>query len=260
VDWSEIDAIAGEPGGEVSVLLADPATGRVFYAREADRVVRSASVIKTLILAALFREESLGRLSLAETLAPGPEDRVAYSLVSILENPRWSLGDLAVLMMTVSDNTATNLLIGRIGMDRINRVAEELGLERTRLRRKMMDFEAARRGLENRTCLSDVAALFGRLYNASWLDRERSDRAMAILGRQKDDSMLRRFFFEEECPVAHKSGLLEGVQNDAGIFGAEPEPYFLGVFVSGAREPEGKERIGRISRRIYDRRGEWSRG
>jgi hypothetical protein len=105
-----------------------------------------------------------------------------------------------------------------------------------------------------------VAILFGHLHNASWLDRGRSDRAMAILGKQKDGSMLRRFFFEEECPVAHKSGLLEGVQNDAGIFGAAPGPYFLGVFVSGAREPEGKERIGRISRRIYDRREEWNRG
>jgi len=289
MNWKAIEERCAAYGGAVAVLLRHYGTGRTLFCRNADREMPAASTIKVLLLAALLEEG----ISWKETLVPREEEKVPYSLVSLLDNPVWSVGDLARLMILDSDNTATNLLLDRLGMDRVNRVGRALGLSGTQFRRKMMDFDAARRGCENVTTLADQALLYEELFAVSrglplpgvmsvsgfersgipWGGREGARKALEILLRVRSDSMLLRYFTEEECLVAHKPGGLPSVRHDAGIFfpgvtvasacgdvpgGNAPEDaYFFGVFTTGMPEPEAKELIGRLSRYVYETRKEW---
>ena len=84
---------------------------------------------------------------------------VPGGLLYELTNPSLSPRDLAVAMILQSDNTATNVLIDRVGMAAVNRRMAALGLADTELRRHMIDLEAARRGDENVSTPADLARL-----------------------------------------------------------------------------------------------------
>jgi beta-lactamase class A len=101
---------------------------------DADEVLPLASAGKLLLLAEIARELADGRISSREELTIDPEDYCGGSgLLTALSPRRWTIPDLARLTAAVSDNTATNALIRRIGLDRVNEGAQELGLRRTRI-------------------------------------------------------------------------------------------------------------------------------
>lgn len=256
--FERLDALREPWGSRVSVLLRTFRSDEAVYAAFPDAQMKSASTIKVLILLAYLRECDRGTLRPDEAIRVDESDRVAYSLVTFLDAHEWLLGDLAKLMIATSDNTATNLVARRIGFPAIDDAAAELGLQQTRFRRLMMDFEASARGEENLTSLRDQFAMYEALWRESWLSPASSRVALEILKGALDSSLL-RFFTEEECPLAHKTGGLPDVHHDAGLFYADDGAYFLGVFTNGIPEPEAKELIGRISRTVYDSRKEWHR-
>ena len=101
---------------------------------DADEVLPLASAGKLLLLAEIARELADGRIEAREELTIDPEDYCGGSgLLTGLSPRRWTIGDLARLTAAVSDNTATNALIRRIGLDRVNEGAKDLGLRRTRI-------------------------------------------------------------------------------------------------------------------------------
>ena len=85
---------------------------------------------------------------------------------------RITLRDLATMMVAVSDNSATNVLIDRVGMENVNALMDSLGLTHTRLRRKMMDLKAAGEGRENISTPAEMMALLEDLYRGKILNPE----------------------------------------------------------------------------------------
>lgn len=248
----EISNRALGDGGNLSVLLKTLRGGRLIYSRAPELAMKSASTIKLLILISCL--ESCDARALREVVRVEERDKVPYSLVTFLDAGEWLLGDLLKLMISTSDNTATNLVIRRVGFEAINRTAQRMGLEQTRLRRLMMDGAAAARGEENTSSLADQCRMYERLWHGedAW-----ATEALEILRQVADVSALLRFFSEDECPLSHKTGGLPDVHHDAGIFHADCGDYFLGVFTAGMPEPESKELIGRLARAAYDSREEW---
>ena len=131
--------------------------------------------------------------------------------------------DLAVLMITVSDNTAANWLIDFLGMDAVNREIRTLGLSETELNRKMMDAAAKERGLENKTSAADME----RMYEAIRNDAD-SEEMTDILRRQQCNNKL-PVFFGEHSGFAHKTGDLPGTEHDAGILYVKGQACFIAV-------------------------------
>jgi beta-lactamase class A len=100
----------------------------------ADEVLPLASVGKLLLLAEIARSQAGGELDLGETLDIRADDRCGGSgLLTDLSPRRWTIGDLVRLTAAVSDNTATNVLLRRVGLDQVNQGAASLGLQATRL-------------------------------------------------------------------------------------------------------------------------------
>ncbi len=199
-----------------------------------DEVFPSASLIKVLVLAEILRQADSGSLSLAEEVCVGPGDLVEDSeMLEARELPApVSCRDLAEGMITVSDNAATNLLIRRAGAGNVDALAGGLGLRRTSLRREMMDFGARSRGEENTTSASDMAALMREIWAGSTLTNGSKDLAIRFLLDQRLASKIRVPSLPGAC-YAHKTGELEGVENDAGIFLAPGRSFALAVLVEG---------------------------
>jgi beta-lactamase class A len=140
-----------------------------------DEVFPTASSIKLAVLYELYRQAEEGRLDVSEVTRP-PVPRVAGGGVLQELGDRVSLTwrDLAVLMIGWSDNEATNVLVRRVGLDAVNRRLDALGLPRTRLRRQMMDLEAARRGDENVSTPREMARLAEIVAKGEGLASERA--------------------------------------------------------------------------------------
>jgi hypothetical protein len=128
----------------------------------------AASTIKVLISAALWCAVEDGELAADRRLTAGeaPAPGGGGLLESFDPATALTVADLNVLMLALSDNAATNALIDVVGLDRVNQLAARLGLERTAVRRSMMDVEAAERGDDNVTCAGDMATLMAALGRA----------------------------------------------------------------------------------------------
>ena len=229
-DWAPLDRGAGAVDGKAGLIVLD-ADGRTLYEHDADGAYSAASVIKIPILMTVYADAAEGRLSLDERLAVGehlPGSGVLGRVPGVTE---LSLRDHATLMTIVSDNTATNRLMERVGVERIAERMRAWGCERTKLQRKMFDFEAANRGLDNVASPREIAGLLRLLVGGELVDRATSDAVLGVLEATQDDGLIRRYL-PAGTRVAHKTGSLEKVRNDAAVIWAE-RPIIAAGFVSG---------------------------
>ena len=204
----------------------------------------TASAIKLAIVYELYKQASEGRIKLDEMLVLDRRKAVGGSGVLIhMGTPTLSLRDYATLMVTLSDNTATNVLIDRLGMAEISKRLQKLGLPGTQLRRHMMDGAAARRGDENVSTPSELIALLKSLQSMP--------EAIALLKLPKENRLRRGLPADVES--ADKSGELDGVRVDAGIVFLKNRPYAFSVMTTYLRnEDEGERAITEMSRAAYE--------
>jgi beta-lactamase class A len=246
-----LEEIAAGVDGVMGYVVWDPASGERFE-RMPDVAFPTASSIKLAILYELFKQAEEGRVKL-DVPEPMPEAaRVGGSgLLVELKAPVLSLRDYATLMVLISDNSATNVLIDRVGMDRVNARMRGLGLKTLQLRRRMIDLEAARRGDENVASPDDLARLLDAIRRGEGLSAESRDGVLAILTRPKSTAMTRSL--PPGTRVASKPGGLEGVAADAGVVLLEKRPYVFVAMCAWLNENSaGDAAIARASRVAYD--------
>src|SRR5947208_7110684 len=128
----------------------------------------TASTIKLAVVYELFRQAAEGRIRLDDTIALDRAKAVGGTGVLFqLGTPTLSVRDYATLMVIVSDNTATNVLVDLLGMDAIGARMRGLGLNATKLRRHMIDLAAARRGDENVSTPDEIVRLLAMLHGSA---------------------------------------------------------------------------------------------
>ena len=196
------------------------ADGTELFAHQADAPVPAASVIKIPLVMTLYADAAEGRLSLDERDAVGARVAGTGVLRHLGGVADLTLRDLATLTVIVSDNTATNRLIERVGLDRVAERLREWGCPGTRLERAMYDVAAADRGADNVLVPREIASLLLRLLHGDCGGRATSDAVLQVLEQTQDDALLRRYL-PAGVRVAHKTGMLDTVRNDAGIISAD---------------------------------------
>ena len=239
--------------GILGLALKDLETGRTFLVNERE-VFPQASSIKIAVLFEVFKQAEEGRLKLDEFIALEPGRKVEGSGVLFhLGRPSLSLSvrDLAVLMVVLSDNTATNLLIDRVGLEAVNGRLDAFGLPKTRLRRKMMDLKAAAEGRENVSTPLEMMTLLEKVWKGAVLAEPYRKDLLAILAIPKDSPL--RAGVAEGVEVAEKPGELEAVRCDSGIVMLPGRPYVLCVMTTYLKnDADGNPAIARISRLAYE--------
>lgn len=237
---------------KVSVVMKDLVKNEWLIKFNENRVIPSASTIKILIMVEALNQVQEGTFSLDEKIKVKENDKVDFSIISELKIDEYTFLDLITLMIITSDNTATNILIDLLGYEKINQMANILDLKSTVLQRKMMDFQAAKEGKENLTSAIDMAIIMEKIYDKSILTEDMCRLMNHILSRQTQRDSLPRYI-EDDIVIAHKTGELDKLNHDIGIFYVGDVEYLLGIFVTNAdHNLEGKRIIGRISKAIYD--------
>jgi beta-lactamase class A len=220
--------------GEAAVFACDDRGGELF-AERADEAFPSASVIKLPMVMALYADAARGDIDLDERLRVGERVDGSGVLRHLRDVEAMSLRDLAMLSIIVSDNTATNLLVDRYGLDRVNERMREWGCSESRFARKMYDFDAAKCGKENLMTARETASLLLRLLRGECVDRATSDAVLAILGECQDRTMLRRYL-PSGADVANKTGTLDESRNDVAIVRGE-RPVVVAAFSRKLSDP-----------------------
>jgi beta-lactamase class A len=260
--WDKLEksvlAIDSGLDGVMGVAIVDLTDGH-HYLLHADEVFPQASSIKICVLAELYRQAQEGKLKLTDTYTVNPSDLVQDSFVMGGLTPgvtQITLRDLATIMFAVSDNSAANVLIERIGMENVNAFLSSLGLRETRLRRKMMDLKGAREGRENVSTPAEMSKLLQAVYEGKVLNKGLTDDFFKVFATGHKDSWIPRGL-PEDLKIADKSGELEGVRNDSGVIFVDKRPYILCVMTTYLRnERDGEEAIRNISLaawRMFDR-------
>lgn len=248
---STLDGIAAGLNGVMGYTIVDLTTGERFE-RLPNAVFATASTIKLAILYELFKQAEEGTLRLDEARLLDRKLAVGGSgVLTQLSAPILPLRDYATLMILVSDNSATNVLIDAVGMEKVNARMAGLGLTDTRLRRRMIDAEAALRGDENVSTPREIARLLEIMYAGDTLPKPLGDELLAILRKPKSTPIHKGI--PGGVPVASKSGSLEGIQVDAGIVGVPGRPYIFSVMTGYlTRAADGEAAIADASKAAFE--------
>lgn len=254
--WQKLEATITEVDrhmdGVLAVAILDLTTGQKYFLH-ADEVVPTASSIKIAILAELYRQAQQGKIKLGDLYTLQSSDLVGGSGIAEALTPgvtRLTIRDVAALMISVSDNSAANIIIDRVGMENVNALLDSLGLTRTRLRRKMMDVKAAGEGRENISTPREMVTLLEDLYRGRVLNKQMTDDFFALLSVHKESYIPREL--PEDLRIANKPGELEGVRNDSGIVFTGNRPFAISVMTTYLRrEKDGGDAIVRIATAAY---------
>jgi beta-lactamase class A len=258
-----IEAAIARSGADVAVAFRS-LDGRSSWFVRADEPFHAASTMKVPVLIELYHQARQGKLRLEDPLVIRNQfsslvDGSAYSLDASDDSEAdlyravgstRTLAQLSELMITVSSNLATNLLIERLGVDNIQRGVHALGADGMKVLRGVEDTKAFQAGVTNTTTARALARLLQAIAAGEAVDGPSSRAMSAILERQT---------FNDGIPaglppgtrVAHKTGDITRIQHDAAIVYA-PRPFVLVVLTRGiAEQKESYALIAGITRQIY---------
>ena len=248
---TRIEGVAASLDGVLAVSLRDAKTGAASDLHAAEPFPLASS-IKLAVLYELYRQAEEGRIDLAEVTTP-PLPRAGGGGVLQELGGRVSLTwrDVAVMMMGWSDNEATNLLIAKVGMDAVNRRLDTLSLPAVRLRRRMMDLDAARDGRENVGTPEQMRRLVEALHAGTGLSPERAKDLRAVASVPKDSPFRRPL--PEGLVVMDKPGSLEGVRCVAAFVEVPGRPYSIAIMTAYLkRDDDGEEAIRQVSAAVFE--------
>jgi beta-lactamase class A len=241
--------------GVMGYALKEFSTGETFL-RLPDTVFPQASSIKLAVLLELMRQAQDGKVSLEEKHTLRRSEMTAGDTEPILTmlgdgTVTMTLRDIAIFMIVLSDNTATNILIDRLGMDNINEGVIRLGLKETKLRRHMIDLKAAKEGNENVSTPREMLTLVEKVQAGQALDAAHTKEYFEILRLPKDSEFHKAL--PQDVSVADKPGALEGVRCDTGLIDIPGHPFIMSVTTTYlARDDEGERAIEEVARLAYD--------
>lgn len=192
---------------------------------QGDVTFPTASMIKMHILAHLLERAEAGDIDMCRRVSIDDGAHVLGSgVLAQLDHPaELTVQDVAVLMIVVSDNSATNLCIDWATMHGTNDMSRRLGLTGTLLRRKMSDRDAIERGDENVSTPDEMAAFLDVLHHRRGLSPRVCDETLRILRKPKHGYLAPGL--PEDAVLASKAGGMGGVRGDAAIVYLERRPY-----------------------------------
>ncbi len=243
----------GQFKGEAGIVIKDLQTN-LEISHDKDKLFPSASLTKIPVMSACFLAADEGRLKLDRSVALKTSDKLSGSgrLKNMNPGTTFTVEELIGLMIYDSDNTATNILTDIVGIAYLNNSFNALGLKNTRLSRKIADYHARARGIENYTTAEDIAFILEEIYRKTLINKNISERCLRLLKLQRMNDRISKYL-PVDITIAHKTGLERSVCHDAGIV-LTPKGDFLICVLTKHKNPNSapsKEFIARAALHVY---------
>jgi len=287
---SNLEEIEKEFEGTVGISVKNLGTGEEAMVN-GSIIFPLASVLKIPAMVELYRQVDAGNISLDDKIEMTNYARVPGSgiIKELTPGLEMTVRDYRTLMMMISDNTATDMIIDLLGKEKINNTLIELGLKDTMVatcreilfeilglrdvdpKELTIDFwdetkkkiskpsERHKRTLDNISTPLEMMKLLEKIYKGEAASRESCDEIMALMKRCKTGQNRISKHLPDDIELAHKTGTISGVVNDVGIvFPKNKAPYIICVFtkdIEGESEiyvPIGEETIAKASKIVYE--------
>lgn len=223
------------------------------YGFNSQQKFAAASLIKIPIMAAVLKADQEEKLKLSSVIIITKKDICPGSgIIKKAKLPfKTTVYKLLEIMIANSDNTATNKIIDLLGFDYINKSFQEFGCLDTVLKRRMMDFKARSKGIENYTTCRDMTNLLAQIYKKELINETACETMLDFLKKQKINDRLPKYL-PETVKVAHKTGLERNSVGDVGIV-LNSHDYVISVIVADFPSyRQAKEVIAKLSMHVYN--------
>ncbi|GIN87211.1 serine hydrolase [Heyndrickxia sporothermodurans] len=249
----QIERIIEQSSGNISVVVE--INQQFIINKDGEQKKSSASLIKIPIMMAAYHKVESGEISLSDRINVKNNQKVEGSgVIQYLdEKTSLTIKDLLTLMIIVSDNTATNLLIELVGLESIHRFNQLLGCHHTRVERKLMDYVAREKGYDNVTSASDMIKFLREIENNQYLTSISNQEILSILAGQQFQHKLPAMMDLDHVFVANKTGEIPGVEHDVGIIHYGANKAYIAVLIDQLENSySGKDSIARIGKVVSD--------
>ena len=245
-----LERLAQVPG-KVGFYFKDLTTGEELGLNE-NEMFLAASVIKLPMFAAVAKLVAEGKASWEDRLIARNEERVPScgALRFFEDEPSVRLKTLCGLMITISDNMATNMIMRHFGIETLNREFREIGLQDTHIERLLFDSTGDALGKQNKIIPREMGGLLERIYRHTFVDKATSRIVEDTLLDQQINHKIPGYL-PEGTPVAHKTGEDDGITNDVGIVFAR-EPFVLCFAYNGPDVPQAERTLRQLALDLYN--------
>lgn len=247
------DTLKGLPGN-IGFFYRNLVTGETHSYNE-DCDMMAASVIKLFIMLDAFRRIEEGTLDKDMVITMKRDDCVPScgALTYMHDGLKVTVEDLYTLMIILSDNTATNVMIDILGFDSINDTILAYGFTKTRLNRKMFDKEKSDKGIQNYISAREVGELLTMMYEGRAVSPKASEEMLRILSCQRLNGKIPFILhsYPEYIRIAHKTGEDTGITHDVGIV-YSGEPFVVCFCGNDTCVYEYERVMADISKQLYD--------
>lgn len=235
-------------------LMAVDLTSGESIGINADLVFAQASAIKIPILMEVYKQAHEKKFSLSDIRPLSASNTVAGSgILNAMADPvNLSIRNFCMLMIGLSDNSATNTLIELVGMKNVSNTMQSLGFGNTRLQRKMIDQQASLRNEENLSTPAEAVKIMRLLYEGKFIDKTTSDEVLSILKKNPVENSKIASGVPPNVKLAFKTGGMGGVSTEWAIVYLQNRPYAIAIMENYKTSSSPSDIFSLLSKRIYD--------
>lgn len=227
---AEIRRILEASPAVTGLVAVDLTSGETLQFNQ-DMVFTQASAIKIPILLEVYNQAHQGKFKLTDLREINPANVVGGTgiLKDLVDSAQFSIRNLAVLMITLSDNTATNALIDLVGMPHINATLQKMGYKQTKVQRKMIQSAASGRGEENISTPAEAARMLQMLHKGEFVNKAVSQEIVSVLKKNSRGNSRLAAGVPANVPLAFKPGGLNGVSTEWALVLLPERPYAVAI-------------------------------
>lgn len=237
----------------VTGLMAIDLTSGESFGINQNEVFTQASAIKIPILMEVYKQVSLKKFTLTDTRIIDPKTAVGGSgiLKDFTEPVTLSISNLCVLMLSLSDNTATNTIIDLVTLNSINATLQSLGCKITRVQRRMISAAASARGEENISTPAEAARILELLFKGEFISKTNSAEILVMLAKKDRENSRLAKGIPANVPIAYKPGSLPGVSTEWAIINLKERPYAVAIMENFKIEGQAQQVVEKVSEVLY---------
>lgn len=245
-------------GDRIGAVIQDIRSGEKICINS-DKQFAAASVIKLPVMWEFYRKVAAGEIEVQGKFILHDSDKVGTSvydcgiLREMHDGLELTYKDILTLMIIISDDTATNIMLDMLKMDNITKTMHEIGLQDTIVQRRMMDYEKVLAGIDNRTTAGDMDRLLQAILQGEYLPLEYHEAMLEVMAKQQINTAI-PIFLSPKLKIAHKTGSIIdfGLEHDVGIIYNEEDIPAVAITIFTQNLDDNRVVIGRIAKMAFD--------